>query len=574
MNPNGVSLEQLLSALARKGIPLQFEMGTFVVLEATEKVVGLRASDRKQRQPVRVTPGAVWLSDEGELALGDVAPAGSEQEACSALIELLGALLVRSAPGVPSMLLELVEQGPSDGEWSLRRLRDDLEASLLPLNRGANRRVLSRLLREVRRDVDRGGSAPAPDMRSVDRALDDLLGLEPGELPPTPRPTPAATASPRSTPAATASPRPAPAATAKPRSSSSALGSAAKTAQLLPDDGDTDAIDATSLAQTVRPGARVPLVGQLAPIPSLREAGGAPREPARMQPDRPPAREPERADPTPPTIRRPRANAREPITLSGESSPAYNDERGPRSGLDEFDKLAGEGRGGAKIALAFAAAAIGLVAAYLVIGRDSAQHALGIEQPAQAVSPAPQPAGAAQATAKRYGTLRVRSTPDRAQVLMLVGTGPALIKDLPVGVAHEFVAMADGLAPARGLVPAGASWPAEEGSPRYELAVQLNDAPAGGFELGASRITAPGAPTGALGKVRVVTSPPGARVYQLIGFTPDVSVENLPVDAPVELLIYAPGYALQRASIGAGDWRADGAGLVATVDVKLNKKGR
>jgi hypothetical protein len=564
VNPNGVSLEQLLSALARKGIPLQFEMGTFVVLEATEKVVGLRASDRKQRQPVRVTPGAVWLSDEGELALGDVAPAGSEQEACAALIELLGALLVRSAPGVPPMLLELVEQGPSDGEWSLRRLRDDLEASLLPLNRGATRRVLSRLLREVRRDVDRGGSAPAPDVRSVDRALDDLLGLEPGELPPTPRPTPAATAAPRSTPAAMAAPR----------SSSSSLSSGAKTAQLLPDDVDGDALDATSLAQTVRPGARVPLAGQLAPLPSLREATATAREPARVRAERAPAREPERADPTPPAIRKPRANAREPITLSGESSPAYNDERGPRSGLDEFDKLAGEGRGGTKIALAFAAAAIGLVAAYLVIGRDSAQHALGIEPPAQAVAPAPQPAGSAQATAKRYGTLRVSSTPDRAQVLMLVGTGPALIKDLPVGVAHEFVAMADGLAPARGLVPAGASWPLEEGGPRYELAVQLNDAPAGGFELGASRITARGAATGALGKVRVVTSPPGARVYQLIGFTPDVSVENLPVDAPIELLIYAPGYALQRASIGAGDWRADGGGLVATVNAKLNKKGR
>jgi hypothetical protein len=555
VNPNGVSLEQLLSALTRKGIPLQFEMGTFVVLEATEKVLNMQAADRKGRPPVKVGPAAVWLSDDGEIALADVTPASSEREATAALVELLGALLVRSAPGVPELLLELVEQGPSDGEWSLRRLRDDLEASLLPLNRGATRRVLSRLLREMRRDVERGGIAPAPDIKSVDRALDDLLGLDPDELPPAPKPTPVGSAKPASKP------------------SGARLSSGAKTAQLLPDDHGEDALDATPLAQTVRPGPRAPQVADPA-LPSPREATSTARDSARSRPERVSTRE-SRPDAPPPGIRA-RANAREPITLSGESSPVYNDERARRSGLDEFDsEVTAGGRGGVKIALAFAAAAIGLVAAYLVVGRDTAQHALGIEPPAKPAAPEGQAATAAQpSSGKRYGTLHVTSTPDRAQVLMLVGTGPALIKDLPVGVAHEFVAIADGLSPARGLVPAGASWPLEAGSPRYELAVQLNDAPGGGFDLGASRMTQPGSPNGKLGSVRVVTSPPGARVYQLIGFTPDVSVENLPIDVPVELLIYVPGYALQRASVGAADWLPSGAGLAASVNVKLSKKGR
>jgi len=49
---------------------------------------------------------------------------------------------VCSAPGVPPMLLELIEHGPSAKDWTLSRLRDDLEACLLPLNRGATRRVL------------------------------------------------------------------------------------------------------------------------------------------------------------------------------------------------------------------------------------------------------------------------------------------------------------------------------------------------------------------------------------------------------------------------------------------------
>jgi hypothetical protein len=158
---------------------------------------------------------------------------------------------------------------------------------------------------------------------------------------------------------------------------------------------------------------------------------------------------------------------------------------------------------------------------------------------------------------------------------MLVGSGPALVEDLPVGVAHEFVAMADGLAPARGLVPPGATWAAERGVPRYELAVQLADAAGVGADLGPSRLPqAVGTPTGTLGSVRVVTSPPGARVYQLIGFTPDVRIENMRTDEPVELLLYASGHALQRASIGPGDWKLQAGKLAAAVDVTLTRKGR
>jgi hypothetical protein len=574
LNPNGVNLEELLQALARKGIPLQHEMGAFIVLEATEKVVAMQVGDRKQRMPVRISAATVWLSDDGELAIAEVAPAGSEREACAALVELLGALLVRSAPGVPAMLLELVEQGPSDGEWTLRRLRDDLEASLLPLNRGATRRVLSRVLREVRRDVDRskGKSTPAPDVHSVDRALDDLLGVDPEQLPPVPVPL----------------------------------------AQTLEPERTTEEFDATSLAVTIRPGPRVPMAGQLAPISAQRKPAAA-REPAfaepvRAQPAQPPALASEReraqvrgeqatarargdaggarasaangrAEGEPPALRR-----REAAPVAVESSPAWEratdtltGARSPRDGLDEFDShAAGEGGRGNKLMLILGLAALALAAAYFLLGRDQAQQALGIEQPkATATNDAPPAASTATpATGERYGTLTVNSTPARAQVLMLVGSGPALVEDLPVGVAHEFVAMADGLAPARGLVPPGASWAPEGGSPRYELAVQLADA-VGGAELGPSRMPrAVGTPTGALGSVRVVTSPPGARVYQLIGFTPDVRVENLPTAAPVELLLYLSGHALQRASVGPGDWKPEAGKLAASVNATLTRKGR
>lgn len=175
VNPPILHVEELLSALARKGIPLPFEMGAFLVLETTEQILA-----RKAMVPIaKVSPSTVWLSDDGELTLAETPAAPDEAVACKALVELLGALLVRSAPGVPSMLLELVEQGPSDGAWTLSRLRDDLEAALLPLNRSATRRVLSRLLREVRRDGERGARGPSPDARAIDRDVDVLFGVSP-----------------------------------------------------------------------------------------------------------------------------------------------------------------------------------------------------------------------------------------------------------------------------------------------------------------------------------------------------------------------------------------------------------
>ena len=175
VNPPVLHVEDLLPALARKGIPLPFEMGAFLVLETTEQILA-----RKSTQPIaKVSPTTVWLSDDGEVTLAETPVAPDQEVACKALVELLGALLVRSAPGVPSMLLELVERGPSDDAWTLNRLRDDLEAALLPLNRSATRRVLSRLLREVRREGERGARGPSPDSRAIDRDVDALFGVEP-----------------------------------------------------------------------------------------------------------------------------------------------------------------------------------------------------------------------------------------------------------------------------------------------------------------------------------------------------------------------------------------------------------
>jgi len=80
------------------------------------------------------------------------------------------------------------------------------------------------------------------------------------------------------------------------------------------------------------------------------------------------------------------------------------------------------------------------------------------------------------------------------------------------------------------------------------------------------------APTGAAGNVRVVTAPPGAAVYQLIGFTPDVRVENLDVREPAELLVYLSGYEPQRVTLTEGTYKLEDGRLVADLEIALKAK--
>jgi hypothetical protein len=147
--------------------------------------------------------------------------------------------------------------------------------------------------------------------------------------------------------------------------------------------------------------------------------------------------------------------------------------------------------------------------------------------------------------------LRVNSQPDRAQVFLLIGPGPALATDIPLGVAQEFVAMAEGHRPARALLPADAVWDDLDGQPRYELAIQARQLQEGRRNRGADAL--------------------GPTVYQLIGFTPDVHVDNLPLDHAYELLVYLEGRASVRKRVEPADFQeqAGNGKRVAQIDAQL-----
>ncbi len=303
---------------------------------------------------------------------------------------------------------------------------------------------------------------------------------------------------------------------------------------------------------------------------------------------REPAREPSKPAQAPDAIGTPAqgvaAQTPLPVQLPREEGlPAVRS--GRLSELDTFDDVSAprQGRWGLSIALLVVLA--GLAFGAVVVFRPDVLDRLTGE----VVEPDPEAelaeARAAQEELRRqaeaelrarHGDLRVRTDSNHAQIFLFVGRGPAVAENLPVGVAHEFVAIADGKEPTRAVVPADAQWaPLDDGTLQYELAMQTGERAMSfdELDLGGSRLErgAMGTPTGSLGRVRVVTTPPGAKVYVLIGFG-NAEVSDLPTEEPQELIVFEEGRGIRRVFVGPSDWREGSEGKVAEVQVNLEER--
>jgi hypothetical protein len=625
-----VSVEELLGGLKRRGMPLPFEIGAFIALEACEQLL-----DR----PARIDARDIGIGDIGEVVLESNKGPASEESAVRALMVLLSELLVCSAPGVPSMLLELVESGPSGGEWTLDRLRDDLEACLVPLNRGATRRVLARLVREARKDAERSTARASivPEVSEIDAQFDALMGQgddtgaaavggKPASRSRVPTSQDGASGIAVAGGRATSQPTPVGQSSPAPRGSFGGQddnttefqrGAAARSGQAsslqalrtasaidhessiddfarrAPDPED-DGIELRSSSGRLPAAEGGRAVAPRAPRASSRDAHAEPasddRQPRseRVQDSARPRlsdlesqirsdREPARRGPT-----RGEERARERSSSRARPEPAPGaPARPPRPvpSEDPDDLLAGvpdreRSRWPAILGGLLVLAAAGLIGAYLALGQAGARRVLGLaplsDEPPLAAAKAATPARAA-------GELRVSSTPSRAQVFLFVGEGPATATDLAIGVAQEFVALAEGHAPTRAVVPADAQWDDASPQKRYELAMQTPKLTGADRtnDLGETLLTRQvGAPTGDLGSVRIVTTPRGARVYQLIGFTPDVHVENLPLEQPYEVLVFLPGHGLETRRVEPAAFKEVSGHRVAELDVLLRRTPR
>jgi len=495
--PAAVTADDLVRALKRRKAALPAEIGSFVVLEACDALLRSGA--------VRLTAHEVLIAEDGFVQLVAAATC-PEPEATQALHQLLAFMLVAAGPAPMPALMRLLEKGPSSGRWTLAALRDDLEASLVPLNRNASRRVLSRFVREI----GWAERAPArkPTFQDLDSELSSFLSDEPRSRPPL---------------------------MIEP--------------ELEPDDTQDEPTppvreepDDISFFESVRPA---PLVSAGKTLVDVVPSG------ARTNPR---AEDPPSLERAAPSQRTERAPSLRPMARSSRAPSEIP--RAPRSPALIW--------GGILLALSLAIVIATLQLRPELLGR--LQH--GDPEP---VVKAP------VVVVKRpaAGDLVVRVSTERAQVLRLVGRGPVSVPHLPQGVAHEFVAVSDTASPARLLVPKDAEWEGTPDGPRYEAAMQLGTAgPSGTSELGETLLPQNvGAPNEQLGTVRIVTTPRGAKVYQLIGFAPEARVEALPLESTQELLIYRKGYASELRVVAPTDFQERDGKKIAELEVTLNALG-
>ncbi|MBZ0117690.1 MAG: hypothetical protein K8H88_11880 [Sandaracinaceae bacterium] len=142
----GVTVDDLVASANAREVRIPSEIGAFVALEVSEALLS---------GPARVRSSDVRIAEDGTISVFVPPGSATSEEAARSVALMLSSLLSAAGTGVPKGLAALLSRGPSSGRWELSTLRDDLEAALVPLNRAAARRVLSRMLREGRRSAAR-----------------------------------------------------------------------------------------------------------------------------------------------------------------------------------------------------------------------------------------------------------------------------------------------------------------------------------------------------------------------------------------------------------------------------------
>ncbi len=512
------SLRDLIDAASANGSAVPPEVAAFVALEVAERL---------SARPTRVAPVFIEVSGEGEISVASTA-AVSATDAVRGIGRLLGEMVAGEGGVVPPGLEEVVRRssnGGAEGYADLDALLRDLEAYLVPLNRGAARRVLARYLWDVvRAPTETVPSGPVPRDDATQDAID--LVEEVQEAGPAPRAASRLEMPPRSDVDALLDDLDPQRVTVPVQDVGSILD------ELEPADEGTDS-QLDSLLQDVPTYPRIdPLPSEERPVVPISVPAPAVAAPVAVTIDAP-----ARQGPTGVT-------AQKPILLPDTS------EIRPRRGFG----------------LLLVTVLLLLVALGVVLYRARPDLFGAAPATAAEASRAGLAASAGPAARAQYGTMTVTSEPTGAEVLLFVGRGPVEVTHLPVGVAHEFVAISDDGRVARAVVPADSPFQPRRDGPdpvATELAIQLpqveeaSRAPWPGTNL------PPGGPaegTGQLGTVRVVTNPIGAKVFLLVGFTPTAPISNLRIDDAYELVVVKDGHARERVVIGRSDWTREEGG--------------
>jgi hypothetical protein len=567
---SSVTLEEVFTVIGARRVPLAPELAGYLVLEIAEHA---------DPGGGEVDPRAVFVSEEGTVALVKPRREGAAGSAEISIRAMLSRLLDASGSQTPALAAASKRRSIA----GLPALAEELEIALIPVNRAAGRRALARLAREVRRvtlGVGRNAlpssSDSAPSSRRASLASYPSQGT-------TPEPPPARSSSHTFS---------------REEDPTTARGQ-------IPDELLRKATPATSNEMPTmqfEPNSREPSPSQ-ADVDSLISdfgvSGGGDHEHARdlkamagIEPTPPPDRAgasaapPSRpaatgdqgiesllamAEPSPRPATPASAGGRpvgaprpEPQTPALGFRRAREDAQLPtqpsqlkktRASLPSAPRVESRRRSGAAVVvIALVAVAAGGFAVWQLRPAEM-KPADRAPPPAVASALAPRAAAACKAT------LVVTDVPVKAEVLLRQGQAPVDVEKMPVGTRLEFVATAEGFAPKRVVVPAGATWDTgPDNKPRFETAVQLDKstAKAGAndpwppAELG-TEVGGQGPP----GTIHVVATPRGAEVWMVAGMGPEARVEQLRCDHDVDVLLAGPGPYRKRLRVAGGDFAID-----------------
>ncbi len=578
-----VGVGQLVDELEQRGDRLPFEIGAFVALEACEGLL---------QQAVKLEADDVRVTAEGSVVVAASAERAEPDEAARSLLLVLSRLLVAAGPGVPPHLLQLVRESVTgEAQRDLRHLHDAIEASLIPINRGASRRVLARLVRES--DRPPVYEEAAIDPQELDAELDELLRdpasrslePEPGSvpLPVDEEPVTAKITVPRAVlEAETAAVSET--ATETVAVSETATGSASVRESVGRAEAETGTLVVSEEVKVTseRPPSPRARVGAAAadPVPTTQPHDEAVTATIRV---RFPETEPESAE-VPigeadtssghATAAAPADSEQQALSPASSAviesatattqlwatTPPVQDTR--ESALPHGHLGARESSIGREATVPASRSSVPqppkqwaqLGPWLLVLGAAIGVYALWTTGVLDRFVRSGQPA-ASEAT-PQTGTIEVTVDPADSQIFLFVGRGPAVAEGLSLAGPHEFVVFDRGLEPSRAVVPENATWATTEDGASYELAVQAR--PLDGLSdpraLGASLTTS--SPSGEpRGSVRVITNPPGAKVYRFVGIGPSVEIPNASIHEGQEVLVYHPEHSARRSVIGPSDWR-------------------
>ncbi len=528
-----VTLEEVIAVVSEKRVPLAPELGGYIVLE-----IAAQAEPRDGT----IHASNVVLTEEGVLALVHPRTA-ADGDPARAIRSLLQTLLGASGSTTPALTAVVRRSEPS----SIASVAAELEAALIPVNRAAGKRATARLVREVRRVLlgvgrnasrERPSSIPPsnhplrpsrpPVVKEVEPAkneeenigvlLDEIAvkeGLTPEpESAAAPNPAPVPNPAPAPAPVPVPIPVPAPDRDPAPQDDAPLI---VGDFDMPPGDPEvvlppvsmpaaersdvdkllaqfaTPRVDATDLTAMSAELKSLAGLDPTPPPPSVAPASAAPSSPIR-----PSSIPPELSIPGPPRL------------------PSDLNPNAPRRGSAPWRWL---------LPMAIAGAAI----AYVATTRGRA--------PRTSASPI----GSPSAGPTCFARLEVTDVPSNHDVYIFAGRAPVDVANVPVGPSNDFVATLDGFAPRRASIIAGTSWEKTAGSPRYELAVQLER----GDVLWPTLSASPEAEATGVGTVHLVSAPQNAQIWWRIGASPRAILEHAPCH-DVELLVARAGGAPSR----------------------------